>query len=257
MKQLLEWAKPWHDADLCVFIHPYTGGPGNPANPAQCVGNGGGVAHDSFRRVADAAATLAERGKKPVLLTYHAAELHQKDAGRDPRLIRGELMRRSVRFFSLGYEYLSDLDEKVLLTSETQVPEYPHEPVVRIGGRPEELVETVEDLDDNICWDTGHYLLGVDGIGLPARPPPEFVRRVSHMHVHDLFDKRDHNPLTQHSSRVAEYVAMSRGNNPSITLEYNVFETSGAETGNDSHILAHLAETRDLIIQWIGARQTD
>ena len=273
LDRLLEWAPRWHDQGLAVYVHPYTHG---PANPSECAEDNGGTPHAAFRQVADAVAQLAERAGGPVVLTYHAAEHPGESPAEGPHqagnrgaassagaTYQGEtrpaeswrqtLLERSVRFFDLGFRYCEKLDCGILLVSETQLPPSVGSPRIRIGDRPEEVLRTLGGRSYGACWDSGHYLLSVERVGVAPDPGDDFVRVVTHMHIHDVVDSVDHRPLTPGSRNVARYVkrAVDAGGVNSITLEYDYRLDENAPGATQSErILAHLRKAVELVRTW-------
>ncbi len=119
-----------------------------------------------------------------------------------------------------------------------------------IGDRPDEVLATLGGRDAAACWDTGHYLQGVKRLGLPRRPSPDFIRAVTHMHVHDVIDGSDHWPPTKKSNMVAEYVALAASGSPSITLEYDYLRACDSCDPGLKTLLAHLEGTKNLLREW-------
>lgn len=250
LAQLMEWVRPWHDAGLHVYVHPYTKG---LANPSQCTAANSRVVYDAFRAVADTAVEVAALGGAPIVLTYHAAELGASDAFPDPRQHRDLMLQRSSAFFGFGYGYLEQFDGQVLLVSETQLPTFPDELAIRTGDRPDEVVKTIGNQAAGVCWDTGHYLLSVERAASPLEPTPEFVATVTHMHIHDVVDGQDHRALRPDSTHVAHYVGLAAANGRlrSITLEYDYSQNHRTATGADgAGTLRHLEEAVALTQSW-------
>lgn len=247
LQDLLAWATPWLDAGLRVYLHPYTDGPANPGSACKSTG----IWYDAFRRVADLAADLARRQDDPVKLVYHAAGYRLK--GIDEPLSRSELLRRSIRFFRYGSSYAAGLGGLVLLLTETQLPPS-HSQVIRIGDRPEEILAIIAEAEGptGICWDTGHYLKGVEYLNLPLAPPAKFVEKVGHMHIHDVVEGKDHRIVTQQSRAVASSVilAIARGNVTSITLEYDYRQAAHGKGDALDQVMKHICEAARLVAKW-------
>ena len=75
-------------------------------------------------------------------------------------------------------------------------------PGVTYGGLLD-IVEPFADDDVGLCWDMGHTQSSVLQERLPPVPPPEFVARVIHSHVHDLSADGDtHWPLAEDCSHL-------------------------------------------------------
>ena len=253
LAHLDKWIQPWLQAGLRIYIHPYTEG---LSEPAACEGASGGPPLASFRRLADYAASLADRSGDPVTLTYHAAGARPAHAHDDPRLRRHEYLERSIRFFRLAFDYVSSIgDHRVRLTSETQLPTRAERANIRIGDRPEEVIATLGHVPLGICWDTGHYLLSTERLGAPKHPPAALVDRVRHMHVHDVVDGKDHRPLRKDSCWVAYYVglAAATGHLESVTLEYDYRRAFDDHDPSAHDLLEHIAEAAQLVRQWASS----
>jgi len=251
LEKLQEWVKRWYDAGLNVYVHPYTSG---VANPAMCTEVGGGVPHDAFRRVADVTVELARQRKESTLLTYHAAEFKPAESTVDSPS-REELLRRSVHFFDLGFTYVDGLD--VRLTSETQLPPTPGSSLIRIGDRPDEVSQTLVGRRTGTCWDSGHYILSAHRVGIPLEPTAAFVDTVTHMHIHDVIEGKDHHPISPQSHQVAQYVALasSSGSLRSITLEYNYArDTTAVGPTEEMIVVDHLRKAFALVRDWCAMR---
>jgi len=61
-----------------------------------------------------------------------------------------------------------------------------------------------------VCWDFGHMFANVRQHVEPDDPDPVFVRRVIHVHVHDVAE-RTHQPLTVGNVPLARWVALLDG----------------------------------------------
>jgi len=73
------------------------------------------------------------------------------------------------------------------------------------------IARRLGDPDIGFCWDMGHTRSSVLQNRLPAVPPPEFLRKVIHTHLHGLSPDGDtHWPLTESSSHIASGVGQLR-----------------------------------------------
>lgn len=74
-----------------------------------------------------------------------------------------------------------------------------------------DMTKGLEGSEVGFCWDIGHTQSSVLQNKLPAEPPPEFVKKVIHAHVHGLGpDGNTHWPLTESSSHIASGVSQLR-----------------------------------------------
>lgn len=204
-------------AGLSVALHPYLWGSCNPAHFGQrpeCA--------EALQAVLRAASTAAELCAAPVTVILHPAEARCEPAGAAPSALRAELLERSRLFFAEAERRLAASHPGVLVTAEHQLPSQADEPVIRIGDTCAELLDSVAGTALGLCWDTGHYWLGVERYGQPEPPPAEFLERVRHVHLHDVVGGADHRVVGPQSARVRGYVETLQRNafTGTITLEY-------------------------------------
>jgi sugar phosphate isomerase/epimerase len=64
----------------------------------------------------------------------------------------------------------------------------------RVGTEYDELLHVAREADIDVCWDLGHAFMNARRFGTPLDPPPAFLRRVGHVHCHDVREE-DHEPL--------------------------------------------------------------
>ncbi len=165
---------------------------------------------------------VAERQSAPTVLNFHPAEI----TSRTPPFLgeRRELVARSKAFFGWIDELLNESGRRVLVTSELQCPPPAGEPdIALIGDTQEESVHVAEDRRNPraICWDTGHGYLAHLRRSDPLIPPPEFARRVGHIHLHDVDGERDHVPIGHGQAPIREYCQLlaSNGFDGDVTVE--------------------------------------
>jgi len=189
-----------------------------------------------LRMAIELAARLAELQQTTVGLVYHPAEhyLTEEDKAADPGKLRRMMFQRSCGFFQYAQEYIQKLAAPIRLLCETQLPTKPD--VLRIGDLPEELMAVADQSGAAICWDTGHYRLSSEKLGFPLYPAEEFLRRVDHMHIHDVHNGKDHRPAKPDSEYLRECVLLLRSANfqSTITMEYDY----GTEQSSADEILA-------------------
>lgn len=245
----------WHSAGMNVHIHPYTQG---VAKPACFFGEMKSACARSLMRTLDRAAQLATAGGKPVTVVYHAAtvspdEMEQLGFGQDRR----PYLELSQAFFETGWAYQEQFSGRVRLVVETQIPPKEPQAVVRIGDRPDEMTAILSGRSFGACLDTGHYLTSVELLDSVTTPP--FGQAVTHMHLHDVEEGKDHRPLSAHSHRVAEYVRFAKAGGAlrSATLEYDLAKVIPAECQSSipELVLEHLAFVCDLVRDWTGDRE--
>jgi len=85
-----------------------------------------------------------------------------------------------------------------------------------------EIAKHVRNPNIGFCWDMGHTRSSVLQNRLPAVPPPEFIRKVNHTHLHGLSPDGDtHGSLTESSSHIASGISrlMSCGYDGAYNLE--------------------------------------
>jgi sugar phosphate isomerase/epimerase len=204
-------------AGLSVALHPYLWGACNPAQFGQrpdCA--------RALHAVLCAASAAAELCDAPVTVVLHAAEARCEPAGAALSAFRAELLERSRLFFAEAERRVAASHPGVLVTAEHQLPSHAGEPVIRIGDTCAELLDTVAGTALGLCWDTGHYRLGVERYGQPEPPSAEFLRLVRHVHLHDVVGGADHRVIGPQSARVRGYAELLQRSafTGTITLEY-------------------------------------
>ena len=217
---LLGEAVACRDAGLALAIHPYLRGPHNPA-------------HFGLLSEPDEAlsAMLRAASAAPATIVLHPAEARCDPGSVERAPLRAELLQRSRLFFAEAERRIAASHPGVTLIVEHQLPTRPDEPVIRIGDTCAELLDSVAGTALGLCWDTGHYWLGVERYGQPDPPPAAFVSRVRHVHLHDVVAGTDHRIVRPESARVRGYmdVLQRSGFRGTVTLEYawDAIQSSG------------------------------
>jgi len=125
----------------------------------------------------------------------------------DPDASCGAMTESTVRALERLAESLHTRDLPVKVSLEINR----HHGVEAPGTTYDSLLEIAQRLGSRgigFCWDMGHTHSSVLQGRLPAVPPPEFLRRVIHTHVHGLSADGDtHWPLTESNSHIASGVS--------------------------------------------------
>jgi len=209
------------ESGLRVALHPYCDKHDNDTAAwfGPDFGSQPGVAP-----VLEAACTAAAASGAPVPLVIHPAQYAYGFEGGAPAGLREDLVRRSALFFAALSEKAKGTDPAVRPMAEYQLPPDRGEPLMRIGDTCAELLAVAADSGEGVCWDTGHYTLSIARHDDPEPPPEAFLRRVRHVHLHDVVDGRDHRPITRDSIRIRALVErlLATGFAGTITLEYSL-----------------------------------
>jgi len=99
-----------------------------------------------------------------------------------------------------------------------------------------DIVQHVGCSEVGFCWDMGHTRSSVLQHRLPPAPPPEFLRKVIHTHVHGLsLDGDTHRPLTESNSHIAFGISQLRpyGYSGPYNLELYPMRWGAEETVRD------------------------
>jgi len=221
LRLLRREAEACQDAGLGIALHPDA--EGEVSRRAGWFGERPG-AHRGIEPILRAGITAAEVTARPINAVVHPAQfVFDSPPPKDGAEFRAELVRRCRLFFAELDDRASELPgPAVRVLVEHQLPTKPGENVVRIGDTCAELLDVVADCGLGLCWDTGHFILSIDRHGVPEQPPDEFVRRVRHVHLHDVVAGEDHYPISSRSHRLMRYLQMLRevGSDVAITLEY-------------------------------------
>jgi len=176
---------------LGVSLHPYLGGQANAAHFGQAA-----EADAVLDNVATASAEVADITGRPVWLVLHPPTCDHPPGLEDVAALRSRLVKRSRVYFAEVLRRTSERGLPVNPVAEHQLPTAPGEPLIRIGDSCAELLDATAGVPVGLCWDTGHYVLGVERRGQAEPPPDEFVRRIEYVHLHDVIEGQDHRPVT-------------------------------------------------------------
>lgn len=237
-----------HEADACrenglrVALHPYLVGLSNSAFfdiEEDCSA--------ALQCIIHAALITAVSGK-PVSVVLHPAEYSYGAAESDMDAARCMLLTRSKAFFAEIERKANEFHPKVQPLVEHQVPPAAGQRLIRIGDTYEELLDVVADTSLKLCWDTGHYILSTERYGQSKQPPDRFLERVGAVHLHNVVDGRDHQPITEHSHQLKEYIRMLQSNNfnGSLTLEYSMEGITSR-----GKVLEVLEDSVDILFRWM------
>jgi sugar phosphate isomerase/epimerase len=186
---MLQAARQAADAGLWVSIHPYLWhlGPEAFREPTHAAG---------LRQVFDLAEAASAVSGRDVPLVFHPGHVNC-----DPhRVPYDEAVAHAHEFFAWAAEEVRVRRPHVRIQSETQLPFTPgEEPRHRLGDTWAECLSLIEGTPLGVCWDFGHTFWSASLGKHPAAPPPEFLRRVRHVHAHDVIERGgtlvDHQPL--------------------------------------------------------------
>ena len=221
---------------LGVALHPYLGGETNAAafeSAPEC--------RRTLGRIMDCAARVAHISRRAVTVVLHLAE---RSLGPDEWVTQSHLFRQSRLFLAEVESRIVELTPDVKVVIENLPPVLS---IIRIGERCGELLECLRGRVLRLCLDTGHHILAVERLDESTVPPAEFLRRVAHVHLHDVVEGEDHQPVTADSRRVACYLdSLWRiGYRSGITLEYSF---SGIEHAGGVEKAA--GRSHSMIRQW-------
>ena len=163
-------------AGLWCSIHPYL----NFALAPEIFTAAAGPGLRDILRMADAAAALTGHDVPLVLHGGHANCGHHDTPP--------EAARACARSFFCWLDAETRAAfPRVRVVCETAMPWPPKDaPRLRLGDTYAECLSLVEGTALGICWDMGHSYQSVQYGRNPALPPPEFLRRVTHVHAHDV-----------------------------------------------------------------------
>lgn len=187
--RVLETARPLADAGLWVSVHPYHSGALAPEIFSD-------AARPGLLRLLETGESVSAISGRDVPMIFHGGR-----ALAEPHHVPfDEAMVRAAHFFSWADAEIANHFPHVRLLAETQLPHLPEErPRIRLGDTWEDCLRLVDGTRARICWDFGHAFQSVELGRHAAEPPPEFLRRVGHVHAHDVIlrDGRfhDHQPL--------------------------------------------------------------
>ena len=228
------------EADACVAaglrvdLHPYHSGAvgcesfdRSPDNPCRAL----------TLRYLELAGRIAQRQDHRCVVNFHPASNARLPAADRRSLPRRDLAARSRDYFNWMGEEVAVSGADLLLTAELQnaVPADGPPGLVRIGDRCAELEDVTPESDNRfgLCWDTGHGYLGHLHHAEPVIPPNSFLRRVRHIHLHDVDGERDHVPPGYGQAPMDRYMAAIRDHEFGGDLTVEMHHRVCAERGLD------------------------
>ncbi len=220
-------------AGLVTDFHPYLTGEHNPGAFEDVEGN---VCREFVTRTLDVADWTSRAQGASCVLVFHGASNYVTKELPIAEESREFYQRRTTDFFKWIERTVSDRGLEVLVVSELQLPG--NEPFFRIGENFEELMLCVEGTDIPLCWDTGHAYLGTLRKGLPEYPSQKFIDRVRHVHLHDVKDNRDHQPIPHGVIPHADYVRSLRDAGYDGHINFELTAAGILATGNFVSVMA-------------------
>ncbi|NOX96532.1 MAG: sugar phosphate isomerase/epimerase [Nitrospirae bacterium] len=191
--------------DLKINLHPYTKGENNPACFEDKKGN---IARERGRCFLEISHKVSRiQGRRTVLILHGAstAEIQESPFSRKER---NYFLERTNCFFKWLERYAQRKNLEVLIVSELQIAPSPEEHFFRIGDSYPEVLETIRETDLGICWDTGHAYFSYLRKGVSLIPSADFVKKVKHVHLHDVQRGEDHQPLSAGTIPLSGYLAL-------------------------------------------------
>ncbi|MBW3623360.1 MAG: TIM barrel protein [Armatimonadetes bacterium] len=193
----------WALAESCwehglrANLHPYLRDTVDTANFEDCEGN---ECRGLLRRYLAFADRISEAQGHPCVVNLHPPCSRYAVSEIPTSHRRRILVLRSLFF----HQWLDGLLERegwnVTVTAEVQLAADPEEDFVRLGDHYRELLFCLGGVRRiGTCWDMGHSTINHTRYRnemYPLEPTDEFVKRVRHVHLHDVHGREDHHPLS-------------------------------------------------------------
>lgn len=203
-----------HAHGLRANLHPYLRDLVDTANFEDCEGNECRAILRRYlafaHRVSEAQGHTCVVNLHPPCSRYAVAEI--------PNSHRRRILVLRSRYF---HEWLDALLERegwdVTVTAEVQLAADPGEDFVRLGDHYRELMYCLSGIRRiGACWDMGHSTINHTRYRdemYPLEPEDEFVKRVRHVHLHDVHEGEkweDHHPLSDGAVPYRRHLARLR-----------------------------------------------
>lgn len=181
-----------------------------------------------FSRVA----FIAKKKRSTALVNLHPA-WGEADANKEV------LFERTARFLRWALCLIEEKGWDIRLFVELLPRDEQKKKVGESTGDLLRLKEMVDARNLSFCWDLGHFHLNRSALFEDGVPPGDFLKGVGHVHVHDVYEGADHNPLVCGGVPIREYLSLLKGLPPKapigVALELK-YETS-AERGDPFELL--------------------
>jgi len=227
-------------AGLGVSLHPYLYGP--LAAEAFDIRRA-----DAFAPMLQLADELGRAAGEPTIVVFHGGR-----ARTEPHHRPYEDAMASAKAFFAWLAGQAEAWPHVRSLCETQIPTRPGDgDWDRLGDTYETCLELVDGTGLEVCWDFGHTYAAWHRGKHGQFPPPEFLRRVGHVHAHDTVridgDIEDHRPLGTGISPWRKYLALlaQRGYNGTILFETGLWTRQGYD-GLEAMLTSAIAEVETI-----------
>lgn len=209
-----------------VNVHPYihANHPGSEYLKAYIPRGKDSPDRIAFDKLIKLSKSITEQQQKLLVFVIHPAVYRwtpNKDIeNKQLKKIHEDLLFRTKRFFSWSDAYIRRSRLPILFVSENQPPE---KNKIAIGETPDELLETIQDTEFGLCWDTGHYFRASQWHNFDPYPERKFLKSIRHVHLHGVVNGLDHQPVTLDNSYLLKCLDLlyTVGYEGNITLEYN------------------------------------
>ena len=221
---------------LLTDLHPYLTG---EINPGAFVDEDGNACREFVLRALKLADWTSRRQGQTCVLVFHAASNYTTKELPIANESRAFYLERSQRFFEWVERAVAEMGLDVRPVSEFQLPG--NEPFFRIGETFEEVLATVDGAGLGLCWDTGHSYLGTLRKGGAVYPPPAFVERVAHVHLHDVQNGHDHRPIGHDTVPYRDHLRLLKDAGFDGQINFELSPAGIAEVGDYRPVLAECA----------------
>jgi len=225
---LLDVAQSILGSGISLTFHGYL--PGNVAGP---------LFGDAYPQLLPTINFLEDQQEETVMVVHAHA---------DPHASYGAMVESTARALERLAESIHRCDLPVRVSLEINRYHGGQTPGATYDGLLE-IAQHLECSEVGFCWDMGHTRSSVLQNRLPATPPPEFVKRVIHTHVHGLSPDGDtHRPLIESSLHVASGISQLRSFAYGGTYNLELFPRRwGAEKTVRGEVLGSILCLREIL----------
>lgn len=127
-------------------------------------------------------------------------------------LPRAEIFAQTVDYLSQILEFMAEIPARFaleILRNRTDSGK------IHVGDSYQDILDILSNFDHKnlgICWDFGHAIAMYQRGLQDQFPPPEFLKKVIHCHVHDCLEEKTHIPLGMGAVPIEQNIELLRQN---------------------------------------------
>lgn len=162
---------------------------------------------------------------------------------------RAEIFAQTVDYISQILDFMAEIPARIALEILRNRAESGK---IHVGDSYQEIMNLISKFDNQnlgICWDFGHAIAMYQRRLQDQFPPPEFLKKVIHCHVHDCQEEKTHIPLGMGAVPIEQNIELLRQNDYDGILN---LELVSHRVDDPASFLDYVAQSVQIIRHCIG-----